>query len=99
MGGFIMNYEPMKEIANYLQRPEDEQNIETLERIEDDGKFFLTFWGHYSAGKSRLINTLLKRDFLPVHVKETTASLTYIQYGEEEHGILFHEDGSQMTEH
>lgn len=95
MGGFIMNYEPMKEIANYLQQPEDEQNIEALEKIEDDGKFFLTFWGHYSAGKSRLINTLLKRDFLPVHVKETTASLTYIQYGEEEHGVLFHEDGSQ----
>lgn len=40
MGGFIMNYEPMKEIANYLQQPEDEQNIEALEKIEDDGKFF-----------------------------------------------------------
>ena len=30
-----MNYEPMKEIANYLQQPEDEQNIEALEKIED----------------------------------------------------------------
>ena len=67
MGGFIMNYGPMKEIANYLQQPEDEQNIEALEKIEENGKFFLTFWGHYSAGKSRLINTLLKRDFLPVY--------------------------------
>ena len=90
-----MIYEQLKEIARYLQRPQDEQELDNLENIEQEGKFLLTFWGHYSAGKSRLINTLLKRDILPVHVKETTAALTYLQYGDEEHAILFHEDGRQ----
>ena len=68
MGGFIMNYEPMKEIANYLQRPEDEQNIETLERIEDDGKFFLPLpssTGKMTASVFPVSMGAMNRVFLP----------------------------------
>lgn len=91
-----MAYTMMAEIAQYLQLPEAEGKINELAELSEGGQFFLTFWGHYSAGKSRLINTLLQRDLLPVHVKETTAALTYIHYGEQERAVLFLEDGSQQ---
>lgn len=89
-----MSYERMAEIAAYLKRPQDVDEISTLEQLEQEGKLYLTLWGHYSSGKSCLLNHLLGRDILPVRSKETTAALTYISYGDVENALLYMDDGS-----
>lgn len=44
-------------------------------------KYYLPFFGQFSAGKSKLINHLLGFDLLPTKSQETTAFITYISYG------------------
>lgn len=75
-----------------------EQELEDLQAMEEryhDGFYFVALIGEYSAGKSRLLNNLLQRDFLPQGKVETTPLLTYIRYGEEEMGRLYYFDGTE----
>lgn len=86
--------EKMMEISKYLG---DNDSVAVLKRISnslDEKTCYLSFMGQFSAGKSRLINNLLKRDILPVHTTETTALPTYIFYGTEESAGVFYNDGS-----
>ncbi len=65
-----------------------------MERTEDKQQFVLSFMGQFSSGKSKLINNILKMDLLPVHITETTATITFIQFGEESQGKLRLSDGT-----
>lgn len=56
--------------------------------------YLLPFIGQFSAGKSRLINNLLRRNLLPTKRVETTAFLTFIKYGEKEKAIIEYQDGT-----
>jgi len=72
--------------------------LETLraKRINcDNGNYFIAFIGQFSAGKSCLINNLIKRSILPEGSLETTPILTYIRYGNPEVAILHYRNGSQ----
>ena len=89
-----MDFENVLKAANWLDKKRDVIKITKLKELSENNKFFVTLWGHYSAGKSRLINNLLKRDILPVQTRETTAVLTYIQFGINEQCILVYEDGT-----
>ena len=86
----------LKEIAQWLGREEDLSKLAKLEEIQQSKSYFMTFWGHYSAGKSKLINCILDRDILPIQNRETTAVLTYIQYGVEEGCRVIYNDGSYL---
>ncbi len=73
-----------------------EQLYRLLESLEYK-HYHLTFMGQFSAGKSLLINRLLEKDILPVHITETTALITLIQYGDTDRVDILHKDGSQET--
>lgn len=83
-----MSYEHLLETAEWLGKETDAAKLIRLKELSEHKFFCVTVWGHYSAGKSKLINNLLERDILPVQSRETTAALTYIRYGEEEGCII-----------
>ena len=86
--------EKLREIAAYLKDDlYNEQLIRTRDSIEEK-TFLLTVMGQYSAGKSRLLNNLIGRPILPVHITETTALITEIRYDERERMALFLKDGA-----
>lgn len=88
-----MDFQDLKEAASYLGEKIDLAEIEELENIQKAGKIYLTVWGHYSAGKSKLLNKLLRVDLLPTKTRETTAVLTYLEFGTDEGATIFFEDG------
>ena len=47
------------------------------------GEFGVAFCGHFSAGKSRMINRLLGAMLLPSSPIPTSANLVYVRHGEE----------------
>lgn len=82
------------EIGKYLN--DDDYSVQ-LVRMHDsleNKEYLLSVMGQFSAGKSRLINNLLEKDVLPVHTTETTALITFIRYGKDEHAELIHMNGT-----
>ena len=92
-----MSYEHLLETAEWLGKETDAAKLIRLKELSEHKFFCVTVWGHYSAGKSKLINNLLERDILPVQSRETTAALTYIRYGEEEGCTFIYEDGTARS--
>ena len=66
---------------------------QTIEKME----FMVSVMGQFSAGKSKLINNLLEKEILPVHITETTAVITLIKYGEQEKAEVLYKDGQEVT--
>ena len=89
-----MCFSELSEIAEYIGKESDTTKFDELQKLLSGGKLFITFWGHFSAGKSKLVNNLIGRNLLPVKPKESTAVLTYIGYGEDETAHLHYADGS-----
>ena len=81
------------EVAEWFEDSADVARINRLKDLFDNHRFYVTVWGHYSAGKSMLINNILNKDILPVQTRETTAVLTYIQYGTQEECVIVYENG------
>lgn len=92
-----MSIEKVIEIADYLRIKEDVVKLGYLKKLADQGAYNITFWGHFSAGKSYLINNILGKKILPVHNTETTAVLTYVSYSEVEECKIIYDDGKVMT--
>ncbi len=92
-----MEIEKGIEIAKWLEKHQDAGTMERLQSFAQRGEHFVTFWGHYSAGKSRLINNLLGRHILPVQSRETTAALTYIRYGGFEECVIHFINGEEQS--
>ena len=85
------------EAAEWLGKTVDVAKLERLKELSDNHRFYVTVWGHYSAGKSLLINNILGKDILPVQTRETTAVLTYIQYGTLEECVIVYEYGTSSN--
>lgn len=85
------------EAAEWLGENVDVAKLERLKELSDNHRFYVTVWGHYSAGKSLLINNILGKDILPVQTRETTAVLTYIQYGTVEECVIVYENGTSSN--
>lgn len=92
-----MIFDHVMDAAECLGRFNDVVKLTKLKELVDNQKFYITVWGHYSAGKSKLINNILQRDILPVQTRETTAVLTYIQYGTNEECVVVYDDGTITT--
>lgn len=90
----IETIDNMIEIADYLNDSDTNLKLKRHRQTLEDKKFLLTVIGQFSAGKSRLINNLLEREVLPVHITETTAIVTFIKYGDEEGATIIYRDGS-----
>jgi len=71
------------------------QTFNLLQKHEA-GRFDVCFCGHFSAGKSSLLNTLMQEDLLPTSPIPTSANLVSISYGTPEVQIVFW-DGRLVT--
>ena len=85
--------EKLLEISDYLNDNESVIQLKRLEKSLEDKNYVMSVMGQFSAGKSRLINNLLGRTILPVHVTETTAVITFIRYKDEDMIELVYPDG------
>lgn len=89
-----MEFQPIIETADFLGQREIVERLQNLAALKEKNQFFLTFWGEFSAGKTHLINTILGKKLLPVHISETTAVPTFIRYGEQEKATAWYTDGT-----
>ena len=69
------------EVANYLGDERNKSILEGLLSRRQNQVFYMPVVGQFSAGKSKLINTLLEQSLLPTKTTETTALVTSIMYG------------------
>lgn len=86
----------LQEAARALDSSQDIDRLQNMQRVYDEGLYFVAFIGSFSSGKSSLINNVIGRKILPQGSLETTPILTYIRYGEDEKAILFFNDGTQQ---
>ena len=91
----IEDLEKYKEIANYLKEDYLIESIDLMKSSINNKEFLLSFVGQFSAGKSRLINNIIERDILPVHISETTQVVTFIKYSPVEYAVVFYKDLTQ----
>ncbi len=64
---------------------------------QENGEKILPFIGRFSAGKSTLINSLIKDKILPTARVETTAALTRISYSSAPNVTVVFTDGTQKN--
>ena len=81
-----LKYSGSKEIEQSFERVKD--LALKLERQE----FAIAFCGHFSAGKSSMINTLMGENILPSSPIPTSANLVKIKSGEDYAKVYFKED-------
>lgn len=70
---------------DYAKELKNDEVMETLHRIEEKYKNkrrTIAFCGHFSAGKSTLMNQLIGTDMLPSHPIPTSANVVHIKKGE-----------------
>lgn len=79
----MASIERIREIAETSGCTDLAERATAIEAAEENHEYIVSFMGQFSAGKSRLINCLLERELLPVHIEETTAAVTFISYGDE----------------
>ena len=82
------------EAAEYLKDTDSVNQLKRMERSLEEKNYLLAFMGQFSAGKSKLINNLVGKTILPVHITETTALITFVKYSENECANIFYEDES-----
>lgn len=75
----------------------DEERVRkaaSLARKLIDEEFVIGFAGHFSAGKSSMINALTGEDFLPTSPIPTSANIVKVKKTDEEFAIIHRTDGS-----
>ena len=93
---FQMVKERLLEISNIFK---EDANEECLKKGEDllakanRNEYAIGFCGHFSAGKSTLINELLGEKILPSHPIPTSANIVKIHHGPPFVRVLFKEKG------
>jgi GTPase Era involved in 16S rRNA processing len=75
-----------------IENKDNENAIKILELYEklDKKEMMVSFAGHFSAGKSSMINTLLGMDILPKSPIPTSANIVEISSGEGVARVFFH---------
>lgn len=87
----------IKDIAEFIGNTENNHLLDSMQASLEKNEYLISVMGQFSAGKSRLINNLLQRDILPVHITETTAVITLIKYGNTEFAEITYDDGYEET--
>lgn len=85
---------PLLDATELLGNTKTHDALLQMQSVYQQKLYFVAFVGQYSAGKSCLLNSLLKRRLLPEGTTETTPLLTYIRYGEREEAKLHYVDGA-----
>jgi len=84
-------------VANFIEDGGAKALLAVMRQNLASNKYFLPFFGQFSAGKSKLINHLLGFDLLPTKCQETTAFITYISYGYNNTAIIKYVEGQTET--
>ena len=76
----------------YLVEHKDQENVEKVKQLADklvNEEFTIAFCGHFSAGKSKMINRVVGGNLLPSSPIPTSANLVKIKVGEEFVKVFF----------
>lgn len=76
----------------YLLNHKDTENVAKVKQLAGklvDEEFAIAFCGHFSAGKSRMINRLVGENLLPSSPIPTSANLVKVKAGEEYAKVVF----------
>lgn len=83
---------------NYFHHLNHQQNMQRIKELAvklQKGEYGIAFAGHFSAGKSRMINTILGENLLPSSPIPTSANLVRVhkgKQGEDYARVYFHHD-------
>lgn len=83
--------------GHLFNKNHDEERVRkaaSLARKLMDEEFVIGFAGHFSAGKSSMINALTGEDFLPTSPIPTSANIVKVKKADEEFAIIHRTDGS-----
>lgn len=90
-----------KTIEFYEKEEGMEKNKNVFEKLKQDlenGEFSIVVVGEFSAGKSTLLNALMKKRILPSFTNETTAIVNFLRHKEKsragETGTVYYKDGT-----
>lgn len=83
----------IRDVASFLNDSSENETLDIMQEALEKKEYLISFMGQFSAGKSKLINNILQKDILPVHITETTAVITLIRYGESEYAEVTYKDG------
>ncbi|MDQ0197580.1 dynamin family protein [Neobacillus ginsengisoli] len=84
-GKIISIYENLVENKDYDQA----EKIKQLAKKMENGEYTIAFCGHFSAGKSTMINRLIGENLLPSSPIPTSANLVKVKTGEEYAKVIF----------
>jgi GTP-binding protein EngB required for normal cell division len=84
-------------VANFIEDGGAKALLAVMRQNLASNKYYLPFFGQFSAGKSKLINHLLGFNLLPTKSQETTAFITYISYGYNNTAIIKYVEGQTET--
>src|SRR3954471_10461393 len=79
-------------VFEYINAQEDYENAEKIKQLAKKLKnkeFMIAFCGHFSAGKSTMINQLVGENLLPSSPIPTSANLVKVKAGEEYAKVFF----------
>ncbi len=94
METMITKIEQLEEISSFLKEKDYMFQLNNLKATLENSEYLLSVMGQFSAGKSCLINNLIGKEVLPVHITETTAVITMLKYGEEERAEILYNDNT-----
>ena len=83
----------------YLLEHNDEENANKVKQLAGklaQGEFAIAFCGHFSAGKSRMINSLLGEQILPSSPIPTSANLVKVRLGEKSAKVFFKKEKPRL---
>jgi GTPase Era involved in 16S rRNA processing len=79
-------------IYDYLLNHKDIENAEKIKQLANKlnkGEFVIAFCGHFSAGKSTMINMVVGEDLLPSSPIPTSANLVKVKSGDDYAKVIF----------
>lgn len=93
----VADIEKVMDIAKLAEDSGYGLQLQRLKYIQENNEYMTSFMGQFSAGKSCLINNLIGKKVLPVHITETTALITLIRYDINERTEVYYKDGHIET--
>ncbi|MBB6282361.1 dynamin family protein [Geobacillus subterraneus] len=85
----------MIEMYEQLREANDKENADKVKQLMEktaSGELVVAFCGHFSAGKSSLINALLGEPLLPSSPIPTSANLVKVKAGQDYVRVFYHRD-------
>lgn len=93
------NHTDLYRLYQFYQESGDSRRAGQLKSFiqkQQDDRFVICFSGHFSAGKSSLINELMSDNFLPTSPVPTSANVVRLSYGTPQIDIYYH-DGRRFV--